>query len=1236
MKPYSSFIRILSTLILFFCMVTLIHAQFNPIRPDSKDRVYEVLLIGNTGASGIEKLTPTLQLLRYELEDAGNNSAVVFLGDLLQCCGMPEVGEKGRDSAEQQLLTLIETVRDFPGKIIFIPGNNDWGQDKNNGWEAVVRMEKFIEAELDRGNVFIPDDGFPGPKHVKLTDDIRLIALNTEWLLTKNNKPTGDAGRYNVTEDDEFYVELGDLIMQHSTQDLIIVGHHPLYSNGRYAGYRHPYSQLFPLTEIWEPAYLPIPILGSMAITIDKNIGDEQYFLDKKNSWMRKNIDKIISDHEDFVYVSAHEYSLQLFKSELTNKMQKYLISGSAAKTEYVAQGYKRSETRTEFVSDEKGFSSLHYYKDGSVWIEFMKVNKDGTGSMIHESILREPNVFDSTPTIITDNKNYPDYSDSTIIVAPEPDYKAGWLQEFLVGSNHRDVWTTPIEVPYFDISKEHSGLTPVKKGGGQQTTSIRLKDANKKQYALRSVNKDGKRFLPEEVRETFVSSLSQDFLSYSHPLGAYIVPSLADAVGVYHTNPKLVYVPNDPRLGEYQQLIGNMLMLYEERPNKDMSDEAWFGNSKNVIGAPEVYRNVTNDNDNRVDAKFMARCRLFDMWMSDWDRHEDQWRWASFKSSRGKGKTYRPIPRDRDQAFNRLNFFLHPLIKPFIKFQDFQESYGSIKGLTTNGRQQDHRFLSELSKADWLTISDSMKFSLTDEIITSAFQKWPEPVFALNGNEMIEIGKVRRDKLPEVAEEFYDLHARSVDVIGSNKHERFEVERMEDDKTQVRVFKTSKEGIKKEMFYSRIMDGDETDEICLYGLGGNDNFIIKGDESSSIDIYAVGGTGDDTFIDSSNSETNFYDSKKHKIIGSNKTDVTISDDPRDNDYPGGFEYPQTYPLALAWYNSNDGLVLLGGVLWNTHSFRKNPYASQHTLSASFATTTSALNFHYTGSYRQMFGYYWHLGLNIDFRNNNNFRNFYGLGNETEPVDDVDSVRVFLGEINFDIPFKYESEAGWKFDAVPKIFMVNVRDDQHKLSYLEQSGLSDFTLEPQYYLGGKLFFDFTYQDDRDNPRHGYNWLTAFDGNVGLYNAPDNYLTIESELSHYFSLWTRRQYTFAVRVGGGHNFGDFPFYASNALGGTTNLRGYRSTRFSGRSSLYLNTELRLNVIKIGGDVLPGMLGLLGFFDVGRVWTDDEISKRWHNGYGFDVWYDIVGEIVVRFSVGFSNEDTTYLFGSGFFF
>ena len=169
-----------------------------------------------------------------------------------------------------------------------------------------------------------------------------------------------------------------------------------------------------------------------------------------------------------------------------------------------------------------------------------------------------------------------------------------------------------------------------------------------------------------------------------------------------------------------------------------------------------------------------------------------------------------------------------------------------------------------------------------------------------------------------------------------------------------------------------------------------------------------------------------------------------------------------------------------------------------------------------------------------------------------------------------------------------------------------------------------------------NPKRGYKWLTTFDGNIGIKNAPDNYLTVESEMSLYASLWTRQQYTFAIRVGGAHNFGTFPFYVSNALGGTTNLRGYRGTRFSGRTSLYLNTDLRMSLFNIGGDVLPGRLGVLGFFDVGRVWADGETSDKWHPGYGGGLWYDVVGELILRFSVGFSTEDTFILFGPGFFF
>jgi hypothetical protein len=37
-------------------------------------------------------------------------------------------------------------------------------------------------------------------------------------------------------------------------------------------------------------------------------------------------------------------------------------------------------------------------------------------------------------------------------------------------------------------------------------------------------------------------------------------------------------------------------------------------------------------------------------MLIGDWDRHDDQWRWAAFDE--GKHTVFKAIPRDRDQAF--------------------------------------------------------------------------------------------------------------------------------------------------------------------------------------------------------------------------------------------------------------------------------------------------------------------------------------------------------------------------------------------------------------------------------------------------------------------------------------------------------------------------------------------------------------------------------------------------------
>jgi hypothetical protein len=189
-------------------------------------------------------------------------------------------------------------------------------------------------------------------------------------------------------------------------------------------------------------------------------------------------------------------------------------------------------------------------------------------------------------------------------------------------------VWATPVEVPIIDLERTAGGLTPTESGGGLQTISLRLKAGDGREYVLRSVDKRAGRSLADGFQRTIVAAIVQDQISAMNPYGAFIIPKLADAAGVFHTQPRLVIIPESSRLGEFQSRYGGMLALFERRPDEDQSDAPWFGRSKNVVGSPKLFEELQQDNDHFVDERAYARARLFDMLIGDWDRHDDQFRW--------------------------------------------------------------------------------------------------------------------------------------------------------------------------------------------------------------------------------------------------------------------------------------------------------------------------------------------------------------------------------------------------------------------------------------------------------------------------------------------------------------------------------------------------------------------------------------------------------------------------------
>ncbi len=1211
--------------------------------PDASELAYQLFLIGDAGAPKAGG-DPVLRLLHNQLEAANPDaSGIVFLGDNIYCCGLPDSTDlSARQEAERRINAQLDIVQDFGGDVVFIPGNHDWSHSGIGGLASVRRQEAYVEAALGDRDVFLPSNGFPGPVARKVSENLVIIALDTEWMLQPDaRKPFGDTGDYDLNETADIFLELDDLLRKYDDETVVIAAHHPLYSNGEHAGFFPLKTHIFPLTKLNKKAYVPLPLLGSAFPLFVRFFGGRQDIAHNRYRAMRDAFEASMAEHERLIYASGHEHNLQLFEKPTSEGPIHYVVSGSGSKVSLAAPG--RGAT---FTQGTKGFAVLHQYKDGSSWLSYYAPEEDGaTGTLLFRQQVKPPLRESIDPGIADNLPPQPSYEGRTETLAANVDYTAGSLKRFFWGSHNREVWATPVTVPYLDLGTTAGGLTPVKRGGGMQTFSLRLEGADGVEYSLRSVDKDPSVSIPENLRQTVARDIVQDQIASIHPYGAYAIPTLASAAGVIHTNPRLVYVPDDPRLGTYQSQFGGQLMMFEERPDGPMEGFASysraFGTPEDIISATKLYEEVDGDNDHRVDQHAFVRTRLFDMLLSDWDRHRHQWRWAEYEPENGEGKLYRPVPRDRDWALNRFNGLLPSLMKNLFdpKFQEFGPSFGYIKGLSKNGFEQDRRFTNELERADWIRQAEHLQTALTDEVIADAIGALPAEVVALHGDELIATMQIRRDQLVDVAQEYYEILAEVSDQIGSHKHERFEIVRYADS-TMVTVYKTSKEGEIRRKLYARTFIHKETEEIRIYGFDGNDTFIVTGEATKASRLLLIGGPGDDTYQDDSRVRrgrgTHIFDTYRGNDYteAGRESHLRRSDNPTIHTYDAlEFQHNAVLPQIALDANPDDGVFLGGGITLVRHGFRKAPYGATHRFVGNVATQTGAFNLAYTGHVVDAFGL-WDMGIEAEWRSPDNIRNFYGLGNET--TDDLGTREFYqarLSEVHFFPSLRRDFIEGLTFFLGPDLYYVKIRDDNDRFTST-QRGISEAAFDDQFFFGGEAGLTLNVVDRLTNPRQGVTLSLGADANIALNEGQDNYTRLTGDFAVYASPRLEPQVTLALRVGGEHNIGDFPFYDASTLGGKSNLRGWRSTRFAGRTSFYQNAELRARLLQFSTYIALGEMGILGFLDNGRVWTDGEDSDVWHQGYGGGVWFTLFDAFALTSFVGVSPEETTFNLKLGF--
>jgi len=95
-------------------------------QPDADLKLrHSVFLIGDTGNASSGSNPNFLNLFGEHLVAAGKESSVIFLGNNINPTGMPPKENSFRKDAEAKLDIQLGALKDYEGKIIFIPGNHD-------------------------------------------------------------------------------------------------------------------------------------------------------------------------------------------------------------------------------------------------------------------------------------------------------------------------------------------------------------------------------------------------------------------------------------------------------------------------------------------------------------------------------------------------------------------------------------------------------------------------------------------------------------------------------------------------------------------------------------------------------------------------------------------------------------------------------------------------------------------------------------------------------------------------------------------------------------------------------------------------------------------------------------------------------------------------------------------------------------------------------------------------------
>jgi predicted MPP superfamily phosphohydrolase len=1185
-------------------------------------------LVGDAGKSPKGGMSKALMAFNSHISDKNTKGDyTIFLGDNIYPSGLPPKDDDERATAENALDGQIKSVKNFKGEVIFIPGNHDW---YSNGLKGLKRQEKYIEDALGK-NTFQPENGCP-LESIDVNETIQLIAIDTQWYLENwNDNPTIN-DECEIKTRERFFQELEGELKKAQGKTIVFAMHHPMYTNGVHGGQYAFSKHLFPGQK-----KIPIPILASLVTQIrtQGGVSIQDRYNERYNRLMRR-IETLAYDAENLVFVSGHEHTLQYIENENI----KQIVSGSGAKESFAALS-----NNGLFSYGKQGFAKLTVFKDGSSWVSIYG-EENGEAKLLFTKMVFEPkkefdisNLPDTFPTEI-----------NTSVYSAEETTKSNFF-ESVWGNHYRDVYGTKIKAQVATLDTLYGGLEIVRPGGGHQTRSMRLKTKDGRELNMRALRKSATQYLQtvlfkdtyieDEFEKTAVEGLIQDFYTAAHPYAFMVVPDLSDAAEIYHTNPKIFYIPKHKYLGDYNEDYGDELYMIEERPEDNYSDDRNFGSADDIESTHDIIEKIRKDEKYKIDENAYVRARLFDMLIGDWDRHQDQWRWAQFNQDNGD-KLYRPIPRDRDQVFSNFDGALLDVMKIISgstkQLQVYDEDLKDIEWMNAAGVKLDRILVQQATKEKWLKQAQFLQDNVTDEVIDNAFTKVPKEVQDETLKDIKKKLKGRRSNILDIAERYYEFLNELVILTGTDKDDFIEVNRIGDNETHVKISRI-KDGKKADVLVDKIFNKETTKEIWIYGLDDKDVFEVTGKANNLIFTRLIGGQENDTYKLNEGRRVKVYDheSKKNTIEKNDGGTIRLTDVYKLNlfDFQKNIVNNSVITPAVG-FNPDDGVLLGLQYVRTKNGFQRNPFSQQHRFKGGYFFATQGFSINYDGEIANIKDD-WNLHVGGQFTSENFTNNFFGFGNETENFDDdldldFNRVKTSIYMAKAGILKKGNFGSDYGFRTIFEAIEVDPTANRFITDFMPGSN-TDFYKRRVF---GAIEAEYNYEsfDNKLNPTRGMTFLLNLGVRSEFNDFNNTYGYINSNLGFHNALTHNRKLVLKTDVRSQFRIGnDLIFYQAANIGGRNGLRGYRTERFTGRNSLVGSTDLRYSFNQFKTRTLPLQIGIFGGFDVGRVWLKNDTSNKWHNDYGGGFWITAAESLSGTFNLFNSAEGLRFSFGFG---